>query len=217
MIFILALVVVLIGIGALVTYHATVGAFVVATIGTSLLFGAPLFWLLIIAESSLLFWALDEETDTSVGVIETISLLAVLLILQFFSNVKVFTYIWAYPVRSVGFLALYLLVGGVWSIGKWWFAETSKFHRVKEEFLRRKNITGSKITEEFQEDWRKTVEHQKTNPRDQQSRFLGWIAYWPWSLFWTILNDPLKRAARRVYHELQATYQRITDHVWKVS
>jgi hypothetical protein len=215
MLFILALVVILAAIGLLITYHISVGAFVVATVGTSLLFGAPLFWLLIIAESSLLFWALDEETDTSVGTIETVSLLAVLLILQFFSNVKVFTYIWAYPVRSVGFLALYLLIGGGWSIGKWWFAETSKFHRVKEEFLRRKHANA--ITDELKVDWASTIEREKTNPRDQQSRFLGWIAYWPWSLFWTILNDPLKRAARRVYYELQATYQRITDHVWKVS
>jgi hypothetical protein len=184
-----------------------------AGIGTALIFGAPLFWILVLAESSLLCWSLDD--DNSDG-IETISILIVLLLLQFFGNVKVFTYLWYHPWKSVTYITGYLLIGGGWSIIKWWFAETAKLSSVRAKFFSRHNIRGFEIPPEFKDRWSDEVSAQKTNPSAQQSRFLTWIAYWPWSLFWTMVNDPLKRAARRIYYELQATYQRITDRVWRV-
>jgi hypothetical protein len=86
---------------------------------------------------------------------------------------------------------------------------------VRDEFLERKHINGPAIPEMWQKEWQETIRTRKTLPKLYKHRFLSWIGYWPWSLVWTLINDPLKRIVRRIYYELQGVYQRITDRVWK--
>jgi hypothetical protein len=215
-------------VAALVYWHISLAAIGVATLawimltfGEAFVVGAPLFWILILCESGLLFWALDErpraryDVDAD-GAIATVAILLGLLILQLFGNIRVFSYVWAHPWWSLAFVAGYLAIGGVWSIAKWWFAETNKFRRVKDRFLLDHHVQGTRVPAELHQEWAAIVKAYKTNPANEKSRTLFWISYWPWSLVWTLLNDPLKRAARRIYDELGMVYQRITDYVWQV-
>lgn len=51
--------------------------------------------------------------------------------------------------------------------------------------------------------------------RDHKSRIVSWIVYWPPVLFWSLLNDPLRRIGRCLYNMMQGIMQRTIDSAWK--
>jgi len=51
--------------------------------------------------------------------------------------------------------------------------------------------------------------------RNHKGRVIAWMSYWPWSLFWTILNDPIRRLMRRIYYRIKGILQGISDRVFK--
>jgi hypothetical protein len=203
-------------VGGLVYWHTVIAVTFASLLGVSLLVGAPLFWLLCLVETGLIFWYLDTDDDDAVGVVATAALLIVLGLFQLFGNFKVFTWIWQHPGWAVMSVAGYLVAGGGWSIAKWWFEETNSFRKAREAFLWQHGIKGLVIPSEFRDRWSAHVQSLKSDPSRQQRRFVAWIGYWPWSLTWTLCNNALKRACRRIYYELLALYQRITDHVWRI-
>jgi hypothetical protein len=160
-----------------------------------ILFPFPL-WIMfvIVLDCCFILFAIDDDDETW-GTGATISVLIVLGILQWFTDFKVFTYIKNNPARSALILASYFLIGALWSVVKWWFAEKKKVREAKAM---------------YGEHWRS----HKTVARAYKSTILVWIGYWPFSFIWTMLNDPFKRAINWIYNELQRVYQRITDHVW---
>tara|TARA_Y100000034_G_scaffold103692_1_gene129575 strand:- start:45057 stop:45845 length:789 start_codon:yes stop_codon:yes gene_type:complete len=40
------------------------------------------------------------------------------------------------------------------------------------------------------------------HPKDHKARIMRWIGHWPWSMFWTILNDPLRRIGKAIYKRM---------------
>jgi hypothetical protein len=40
------------------------------------------------------------------------------------------------------------------------------------------------------------------------------MAFWPWSAVWTLLNDPVQRAFRRIFNYLREFYQRMSDRIF---
>jgi len=51
--------------------------------------------------------------------------------------------------------------------------------------------------------------------RNHKGRVISWMSYWPWSLFWTILNDPIRRLMRRIYYRIKGILQGISDRAFK--
>ena len=51
--------------------------------------------------------------------------------------------------------------------------------------------------------------------RENKSRIIMWMAYWPWSLLWTTINDAVKRIYREIYQAIQRLLQGISDSVFK--
>ena len=48
-----------------------------------------------------------------------------------------------------------------------------------------------------------------------KGRIIAWGGYWPPSMVWTILNDPLRRIGNWIYRMLGSTLKRISDSAWK--
>lgn len=46
--------------------------------------------------------------------------------------------------------------------------------------------------------------------KENKSRILTWMFYWPFSGIWTIINDPVRRAFQWIYRRLEGVYQKIT-------
>jgi hypothetical protein len=51
--------------------------------------------------------------------------------------------------------------------------------------------------------------------RNHKGRIIAWATYWPWSFFWTVLNDPIRRIMRRIYWRLSAFLDKISDRAYK--
>jgi hypothetical protein len=55
----------------------------------------------------------------------------------------------------------------------------------------------------------------KPVPEQHKARIIAWIAYWPPSLCWTLLNDPFRHISRIVYDGVADWLQHVSDEVWK--
>lgn len=49
----------------------------------------------------------------------------------------------------------------------------------------------------------------------QKDRILVWAMFWPWSMLWTVVNDPVKEFFEWLITEFQGVYQRISDWAFK--
>ena len=51
--------------------------------------------------------------------------------------------------------------------------------------------------------------------RDHKSRVTMWMVWWPWSMIWTLLNDPIRRMWRTIWKRLQKTYAQIAARAFR--
>jgi hypothetical protein len=70
--------------------------------------------------------------------------------------------------------------------------------------------------ENYFTDWfGRQVSIEKPTPDKFKARITAWIVYWPPSLFWTLLNDPLRRIGRMIYEGVADILKKISDSAWK--
>jgi hypothetical protein len=50
---------------------------------------------------------------------------------------------------------------------------------------------------------------------DNFSDLVRWIVWWPFSAFWTILNDPIRRAAEFIVRRFRGIYEGLAARVFK--
>lgn len=50
--------------------------------------------------------------------------------------------------------------------------------------------------------------------RDNKKRILTWMLYWPWSLLWYAVNDPVRKAFEFLFNRLKAVYQWVLDRAF---
>jgi len=55
----------------------------------------------------------------------------------------------------------------------------------------------------------------KPDPVDFKARIVSWIAWWPASFVWTVLNDPFRRIAQQLYYTISGILSRMADSAWK--
>src|SRR3989338_689617 len=152
------------------------------------------------------------------------------LAFHYLLGVPVFSYIW----ENIGLLALYVLgygiIGGVYSVFKWYRYSLITRERIKEvekEFLVSKGIPGDVMSDELKLEWAeyfkshngyafggKSIENAIPQWHTHKALLLQWVTYWPWSLVWTVINDPIRRFVRFIVRQLQQVYQHITDVVY---
>ena len=56
---------------------------------------------------------------------------------------------------------------------------------------------------------------RKPEPSAYKGRIIAWLVYWPPSMFWTLLNDPLRRLGNWLYHNVLHILKDISDKAWK--
>lgn len=81
---------------------------------------------------------------------------------------------------------LYVAVGIGWSIAKWWLY-------IKEKRVKRGDMWAS----------------SDFNPAYNKDRIMTWLMYWPFSLVWTILDQPIVRFYKWVYRKVSGVYEYI--------
>lgn len=157
---------------------------------TFFVLGGLWFWLLVVIASVLLIAAIENDAPlwAAITVIGT-------LVVLFFGGVgnelrSLFSWIWHNPGSFIGLFLCYLIAGTVWAVIKWyWFLLE----------LKRKKIED-----------KKKVFGLDNLARDNKSKIMNWMIYWPFSLIWTGLSDPFKANNR-----LSGTFQAMANKILK--
>jgi len=166
--------------------------------------GSLLFWILLGLISLLLIMFVEEEAGGPGAFVLGLFLVAWLLVGDLPELIT--TKPWHIAGLAVGYIA----IGVAWCWPKWLFLLNRLRIEYKNElarFLKRNN--AEEVTEELRESWSSIVESSwkwnygmsfsaetgKLTPpsfEKNRSRLIVWAAYWPWSMFWTLLRDPIK-------------------------
>ena len=120
----------------------------------------------------------------------TIVVIGTLLGLQYFTSIGVFAWILANYISILWGSVWYVGVGVVWSFIKWYFYLLNERDEIKE------NVYMSIPT-----------------AASHKAQLFGWMAYWPWSALWTLLNDPFKRLFKLIVARLGKVYDKIAQTV----
>lgn len=193
----------------------------IAALAGTLVIGSIGFWILMGLVSVCLIAALEYEKAGWA----TFSAVVTFLLLGLFGDFNVWTATTEHPFLAIGAVLIYLAVGTLYSFGKWWRYVKLASRKLKDEiaeFLAAHKLEGDKIPDELLEEWlgsprRSGYRRRNTKPiaRENKARIMSWMVYWPWSMFWTVINDPIKKAFKAIFQELQATYQRISDKAFE--
>lgn len=156
------------------------------------------FWLLIVAVVISIVAITEQEDSNSWHW----SILIGLPILLYFTGCKeeiisLLNYIQAKPVTIVICFIVYLILGTVWSISKWYLYLTNL-----REYYRTYPYNFNSNKEKFSAKYNK-------------ERILNWMMYWPFSGVWTLINDPIKKSFQRIFKGLENRFQKISDDITK--
>lgn len=157
----------------------------------------------------------------------TFSILFVLGLLQL-SGHEIFQYMAANPLTILIGAAAYFGAGTFWAVCRWYFYvkhELEKYMEFKRKWLDDHDVDGNEIPEALKTKFKECISRWnhdgytvnfELRPRvgTHKARIYLWIAYWPWSLLWTIINDPVRKVCREIYDSIRGFLQRISDRVW---
>jgi hypothetical protein len=128
------------------------------------------------------------EKDSGTGATIT---LAIFLIVYFCLAGHAFkdTLLWVRynPLITIAGLVGYVFAGVIWSFAKWYF------------YLLKKKRSGNL-------DKYVSVDGNK-------GRLIAWATYWPFSLFWAILNQPARYIFNEMYYRVSGIYENILKNV----
>lgn len=198
-----------------------------------IIFGSPvLFWIAISAFIVLELVFVSKEFCGRATLI-----LAILLGLLFFSPINPLGYLWKHPLETPLWIGVYLSIGAIWSIIRWYLFVKKRrwaYDERKRAFLRESipNPTAEEIANGFTPEgmvipdalkgrWRTIIldnrqyEDRKISKplaKENKGKITTWITYWPFSIFWYVLGDLLIDIGNAIYRKLAKLYQSISDH-----
>ena len=191
-------------------------------------FGAFGFWALLFIISCILIGLVEAENGLwATGVfIFTLAFVAFAVKL----SVHVIT---DHPLMTILYLLGYFAIGALWAIVKWWrfvVYLVEKYKEIRKEFLRDHDILGFTIPDNFKDKWFKHLENnygrngyrslgmsftekglKPPDPSNHKERIYSWITFWPWSLLWFILDEPVRKIAKAIYNGIYNFLVKISE------
>jgi len=102
----------------------------------------------------------------------------------------------------IGVIGFFVL-GTLWAVAKWWFYVRDLAEKRKEQIAthgKGKSYYGV---------------IQKPLVRDNKSRIMTWMCFWPYSFVWTMINDPVRRVFKAIYNQIKDGLQRVADKAFE--
>jgi hypothetical protein len=123
------------------------------------------------------------------------------------------------PARVVNYVLIYLGVGVVWGVTKWFFL-LMKIRDKLVWFRNNYSISGPLSEQQAREfinysDLRHYGGEIPPRVSDSKSRILAWMAFWPFSMPWTLINDPVKRVFNMLYMSIAGALQGMSNRMFK--
>ena len=193
------------------------------------------FWLILIGDFLWLSWLVsDSDYTSSFGRPATGGafglVIATLLLLQYFTKLKVLTWIVSNPALTLVLFTGYVLVGVGWSLIKWtsllldW--RSNHQDRLKSITKEIKELSARKVATDTKAEDIPRIDINLQGAKDRlssslptasenKSRITAWIAYWPWSLIWTFAMDYITRFFQHIFQMLETSYNNIQKRILK--
>lgn len=168
------------------------------------LFGVPLFWYAFLLLAVVMILALEHES----GWWSSASVAVFLALLWWFGDLgSIFTA--AGLSTLVAGLIAYFVLGTGWAVAKWYFFLIA----ARDWYAAHRN----EIDRGYMPPNRFFRSRDDVPPRvaNHKARITMWIAYWPWSAFWTLTHDPITKAVVAIYHRIGGLLQRMSDRVFE--
>lgn len=178
-----------------------------------LVFGTLGFWALFAFWMLTIFLSVEKDN----GGCAFFSTVIALVLYHFFGGHLVLPFV-ANHLKYILLLAgAYLVAGAIWGIIKWWFFVRKQRGLYDEAHEYYNSHDNSRPWADYvKEGQYNFVRFQyRPSPKDNKSKIMLWMMYWPWSFLWTMIDDPIKKAFRAVYEKLAGVYQRISDSAFR--
>lgn len=177
----------------------------------ALIFTGAWFWILTAFVFALLVW--EVATERSVKAVFTIALY--ILIIHLFGDAALFSMLKMHPELVYIGVPAFFVLGAVWSLAKWWLfvkREALEYREYRMSYLISNGISDATLDTIVPDHLKGRIcEAKKPLARMHKNRIITWMVYWPFSMVWTILDEPW----RLIYEFMSRVFQRISDHVWK--
>jgi len=143
------------------------------------------------------------------------------------------------PVTALKWASAYLAVGVLWSFIKWFvflFGKRDDLKAFKEDYIKRfapALTADGKLAPEDMDDFIKFLNDQRYSPQkagfgDRLSSMQDlipsvsnnvkdltrWVAWWPFSVTWTLLNDALRKLVRGIVRVCEGAYNRLATSMF---
>lgn len=113
----------------------------------------------------------------------------------------------------VGLVLIYLALGGVWSVYKFYIEYKEVIHRVaaNKEFQYRimKSNHPEYTAEQLATEWNKYVDERCPKAMQMKESICVWVMYWPISCFFYVVGDLLHDITMWVYDQFSYIYESI--------
>ncbi len=134
--------------------------------------------------------AIFLHNDSTIGA--TLTIITTVILAKFIFASELFTSIWTFivtqPGTLVGYAALWITLGILWSFFKWYvFVKAAKADGKTKEYLQKLEIKG---------------------------RVTGWTMYWPISMTVYLSSEPVKKLYNFIYERVKGTYELIIQRVY---
>lgn len=188
------------------------------------------FWVLVAA----LLVAVTIFTENENGWLAFLSVALFLSVIQFLGNADWLGYVWHHPHYILGGVLVYYVAGVVYSVVRWKvFCDNRReeYDEAKADFLdqikvKYTNAATATIPVEKVADWKRYLDQRFGRAKAEEfqtgvkfrnhSGLCGtWATYWPCSMFWTLLNDPLRKMLKHTMNQLKGVYESIASRSWQ--
>lgn len=109
-------------------------------------------------------------------------------------------------------IPLYIASGVLWGVIKWFLfvkREATRYKEKRQKFLQLMGCLDADINtlvpQNMKRDWGRVGHHIKSNSKDHKWRIITWMAYWPMSMLWSIIDEPW----RYLYEYLSSLFHKI--------
>jgi hypothetical protein len=157
----------------------------IETLLAAFAFGTFWFWLLATIASVIIISCVENEHYP------TPSIVAILLGVVYWKAIV------AAPWHLIALVAgVFVLIGLLWSVFKW-------FRHVNKTVAQYRNDYGTTLDESRMDGLKR-----ECSAYNHKAMITGWIAFWPWSLLWSLTGDFFSM----LYDAMTNIYQKISDH-----
>jgi hypothetical protein len=147
----------------------------------------------------------------------------ILVLLGYAALLSLFGDLWKHSIHPALFyvgIPAYFAAGIGWGIARWYLwlhHHADKYKEARRYFLVENKYPDATLDTPVPDELRDVFLNTRFgkqadfNAAANKGRIIGWMAMWPFSMLWTVLDEPW----RRLYRALSAMFQRIADRVRK--